>query len=344
MTVGVKKLIKRSLLVLIPYLLIGIVYIYMDPFQVVFKYKEYYNTNGPFDNIDYVATEIYERNFGESKYDSFIFGSSRSQAFKAKKWETYIKGKPFHFGVMGEGIWGINKKIHYLHQRGIRVKNAIVLLDRSCLGEIKNPSGILFIKHPHTSEEGWESFHLAFVKAFLQDFFFIKYIRYKYFGIEPPAESGVVDRRKMGYDAHYNDVYYEWHDEAIKKDSVAFFNHLSEIISCSKKDTAYDVEYINNKNYYLIEEIADMFKQDNTNVKVILGPFHDRIFFNRSDLKKLQDLFGKENVFDYTGINEFTAHVYNFYDAPHFRPRVANAIMDSIYLQNKTSSKIRVLK
>ena len=51
------------------------------------------------------------------------------------------------------------------------------------------------------------------------------------------------------------------------------------------------------------------------------------MFFNRADLTELQTIFGADRVFDFTGINHFNSHVEHFYDQPHFRPLVADSIM-----------------
>jgi len=45
----------------------------------------------------------------------------------------------------------------------------------------------------------------------------------------------------------------------------------------------------------------------------------------------LIDVFQKENVFDYSGKNEWTEPIGNFYETSHYRPFVARRIMSQVY-------------
>lgn len=50
-------------------------------------------------------------------------------------------------------------------------------------------------------------------------------------------------------------------------------------------------------------------------------------------LSTLQTLFGKEKVYDYSGINELTDPIGNFYESSHYRPHVARQIMQEVYAE-----------
>jgi hypothetical protein len=52
---------------------------------------------------------------------------------------------------------------------------------------------------------------------------------------------------------------------------------------------------------------------------------------NVNDLRYLTNLFGKENVYDFSGINEYTESIYNYYENSHYRPYVADEIMKKLY-------------
>jgi hypothetical protein len=45
----------------------------------------------------------------------------------------------------------------------------------------------------------------------------------------------------------------------------------------------------------------------------------------------LQGIFGKENVYDFSGINEFTEDYHNYYEAGHYRPLLGNKLLERIY-------------
>ena len=59
---------------------------------------------------------------------------------------------------------------------------------------------------------------------------------------------------------------------------------------------------------------------------------YDQKKLNIEDLSILNALFGKENVFDFSGINQITNNLYNYYETSHYRPHVAKKIIDEIYL------------
>lgn len=326
---GVKKLLFKLMALASPLMIFIVAYLLLDPFHVIYAVGEYYPRDGSIKNVDYIGSELYLKSANRKKYDSFIFGSSRSEAIKAKKWKEYIEGTPFHFHASGEGVWGIARKIKFLDESGAKLKNAIILLDFSCLKITTNPDGVLFIKHPVTSQTSWEKFHLTFFKAFFNDFFFIRHINYRFFdGKFYPA---LMDNRKYDHDTETNDIYYRWYDEEIARDSIGYFNRLAKKISYGKNDTTYYNECINHLNKPYLESIAAILKRHGANSKIIISPDNDRIFLNSNDILYLRNLFGDKNVYDFSGINYFTTKVYHYYDSPHFRPVVADSILKIIY-------------
>ncbi|MBP7266283.1 MAG: histidine kinase, partial [Bacteroides sp.] len=50
-----------------------------------------------------------------------------------------------------------------------------------------------------------------------------------------------------------------------------------------------------------------------------------------ADVKTLKRFFGKRNVFDFTGINEYTEDIHNYYEPGHYRPALGKRLMEKIY-------------
>jgi hypothetical protein len=67
---------------------------------------------------------------------------------------------------------------------------------------------------------------------------------------------------------------------------------------------------------------------------------YNQVSFAADDLAVIKTLFGSENVFDFSGINEMTSHVENYYEDSHYRPHVARAIMNEIY-RSPVLTKVR---
>jgi hypothetical protein len=59
----------------------------------------------------------------------------------------------------------------------------------------------------------------------------------------------------------------------------------------------------------------------------------EQMNWNPKDLNFLKNLFGS-NLYDYSGINEFTNNKLNYYESSHFRPVVGDKILNSIYNSN----------
>src|SRR5687767_13137701 len=94
MRLFLKKLFSFALIASIPLLVLLAGYIYYDPFKVLKHYDEYaYFQPGPhvIPNRDFINTAIYLNNGEKEKYNSFVFGSSRTSAFTSTSWKKHLK-------------------------------------------------------------------------------------------------------------------------------------------------------------------------------------------------------------------------------------------------------------
>ena len=83
----------------------------------------------------------------------------------------------------------------------------------------------------------------------------------------------------------------------------------------------------------MFAEMAGIFKRQHTRLKVVIAPFFDQIRINPADLQCLQDLFGKENVYDFSGPNKWNSDYHNY------RPHVATEILNLIYSDSSETSE-----
>lgn len=81
----------------------------------------------------------------------------------------------------------------------------------------------------------------------------------------------------------------------------------------------------------MLNEIKAILDKDNTSYKVLICPSYSQVAYNKEDLELTETVFGKENVFNFTGINRFTQEKSNFYDATHFKKFVGKQMLDSAY-------------
>lgn len=84
----------------------------------------------------------------------------------------------------------------------------------------------------------------------------------------------------------------------------------------------------------ILDKIASVLKAKNTNYKIVITPTYNQLLIYKEDFKILQQIFGEENVYNYSGKNELTKDKYNFMDINHFDLNVGNKIIMDIYNNN----------
>lgn len=148
--------------------------------------------------------------------------------------------------------------------------------------------------------------------------------------------KGVIETRPINYNPVTNDFYLKVYDEALEKDPQKYIKeHIEFFPARDTVNIKMSDAVISNKQLFLLNEIEKVFKKQNTNYKVVISPPYDQEYFNKEDLKKLISIFGKEHVYDFSGKNEYTRHVENFFESFHYRPKVARDIMQKIYTEER---------
>jgi len=311
-------------------LLIG--YIYYDPFKVVRKYASYSQPQIT-SSRDYISTEFFLNNYKKYGYNSFVFGSSRSNVFKAKPWLQYIgqDEKPYFCDASQETIYGIYIKLRLLEKLHVKIKNCIILLCRDVsFANDQNDKGHIFIKHPEASLESYTTFQLEFFKSYLNPKFLHAFYAFQILKQYKPYMSEYFIGRTITYDSVTNELNILGLDEAIQKDPIAYYKDESLKFYERKGETTDSVSRINPEMEFMIHEIKRILTANRTRYKIILSPLYEQIKFHDQDLKILQSNFGKE-VYDFTGKNKFTEEKINFYEKSHFRKHIADSLLAIIY-------------
>ena len=98
-----------------------------------------------------------------------------------------------------------------------------------------------------------------------------------------------------------------------------------------KRKTSISKELINKQAMRYLMKIKHVLTTNKSSFKLVVTPNYDLVQLNQKDLKKLELVFGKQNVFDYSGSNQFTNEVGNYYEHKHFKPYIANSLMKLVY-------------
>jgi hypothetical protein len=337
MTSDIKLFLKKFFIFLTPFIVVCILAFSMDPFKIWFEYDDYYKNNFVTLNRELVCFKLFKQNKDIHKYNSFIFGSSRSQAFKIKEWKKYLDEDSlgFHFDASGEGIYGIYNKLNYLEKNNLPIKNVLILLDYDTLTTTKNRQGYLFISPPELSGEASYKFYKEFIVANISPIFILGYLDYKIFSQYRDYMSALFNKSKYDNvsDNITADLFYGY-DQMIKEDNDGYYKKLVEkgIFDRNKKHKSIEKLGLDEKD--LLEKISRILKRNKSNYKIIISPVYDQISIDKERLDLIELLFDKNNVFNFSGKNKFTESIYNYYEDSHYRPHVANQIMEQIYITN----------
>lgn len=299
-------------------------------------YEKYYSDPRIVYNRDNNSTEIYLNNYQRRNYDSFIFGNSRSLAFLSSDWRKYIDSdRIFHFDASNESLFGIYKKVVFLSKQNVKIKNCLLIADFDTLKQSTNSKGHIFVKHPVVSGESPYKFQMEFFKTFLNYKFLYGYMFYKSSG-KPPAVSNIFETRDFKYDEVSNDVTFIGQDQELVRDLQGYYQKRSNIFFHRdvRKNNPYS-PVIGYKQKQMLSEIHNVFKSDNTEYTIVISPLYDQRSLNQQDIAYLKELFGANRVFNYSGVNNFTNELTNYYETSHYRPLVAQQILADIYFSKK---------
>lgn len=334
-----KNFILHLLKFLIPFLVVILIVSYVDFFKIWGFQDDYYQQNKVELNREMVCTKTYNHHRKIENFNSFIFGNSRSQAYKCGKWSTYLDkdSKAFIFDGSGEGIWGISKKAEYLDELGDTIRNALLVLDRTLLKTTKMNEGHIAIPMPVVSKSSYSKYYLTFLEASLDPKFIISYIDYSIFRKYRKYMKLFIVRDEIK--PKFNPIncdYSPGYDEVIRVDSIGYYKKL--INNGEFYDRPVEKKWkceITDLEIEQLKSIKNIFSKHNTKYTIIISPAYDQIPLEDEQLELLNKIFGKENIFNFSGKNKYTENISNHYESWHYKPIVANDIMRIIYTQLK---------
>lgn len=300
-----------------------------DPFKVIYKHNfgNYYNDQ-PYElNRDYVSTEMLLARYRQSPPDAFIFGSSRSFPYHCDSWQQQIpQASCFHYPAASENLYGIYSKIKLIDRLNLKLAHALLIMDYHAF-DVESRKDHLHILHPRETGEGWLNYQVAFIKAYFSKFFILKYIDYK---LSRQVHSYTRDifqikPEMVRIDPATNDYFFEAEERQLAADEAAFYQNRSSLFPLPKEQEAEPV--IGESQLRYLTEIKAIFDKHHSDYRIIISPLYDQVSLNRADLVRLEEIFGKEHVSNYSGKNDINLNMRNFYDPDHYRPFVAEAIM-----------------
>jgi hypothetical protein len=326
----VKKLLKKIVILCAPFIFIAICYLLTDPYKKIWSYDRYLFDYMMLSRGD-VSTRVYLKNKDKYHYNSFIFGSSRSCAHTSREWSRYLSAGdiPYSYGSFNEPLLGIYRKIALIDSLNEHIKNAIIIID---LDRTFLKSCIHFLSYDHYLISGiskYEYYTTDFITYLNSPALLFKSIDYTLFHKQRKYMVGFVGMKEKDWDPVTNDWYPDA-DETI--DTVAYYTNHKSVFYARPLQQRYEKKQIDAFQLGILTKMSSVFKKHHTKCKLIVAPLYNQMKMDSTDLKVLQTVFGKENIYDYSGINEITNNMYNYCnDSAHYKPKVGKLIFKEIY-------------
>jgi len=329
-----KKFALKLLLISLPIIfLLGLFFI-TDPFRIIYHYKDYSENMYVIPNRDFVSSEMYLRNAKVYRYNSFIFGSSRTIAYKTKSWKKHLppSASPFVFDASGESIFGIYKKIKYLDKTGAPLENCLLIFCTDCtFAKETDHTEHLGIKHPTIAGSSWINFYAVFIKDYFDNRFLKSYIQYLVTKKYSPSMKGYIEYRKTKFDQITNDEWLMDQEKELAEDPIGYYEKRKDLFYKRDSFIADFKPQISKKQRSMLNEMEAIFVKHHTNFKIVISPLYSQIKMNNSDIDILKNTFGQVHVFNFSGKNCFTTKKEHYYENSHYRPFVGDSILNIIY-------------
>jgi hypothetical protein len=329
----IRKIILKLFFLCLPFLVVIAIYIYKDPFKVIYHYHTF-ATDYITPNRDYVSTETFLINNPRYHYDSYIFGTSNSWFYRVRDWLPHIPNSTcYHFDAMNESLYGVERKIAFIHKQGAPLKNALLIVTPRLLGKVTDESGHLFCKDPRLSGKSWLQFQITNLRSFLYPGFLEAYMelmvthkRRKYM-----QKYFIINKNSYTHDSVTNEITFNYFDSLIAANETEYYKNRAWVFY--NRDTLPRTagRAIGERSERLLDSIRRYFDIMGTSYRIVIVPLYDQERLDPRDLQALYARFGKENVFDFSGVNSITETIHSYYDVEHCRPYVDSMIMDSIY-------------
>lgn len=331
-----KKFLKNLLIFLIlpVIIVISVVFVYVksDVYMDFYNYKNY-SWKYSFQQIGDLSTKKLLKS--KIKYDSFIFGSSRSVSVYACYLQKKLFGSKFyHYASWSETIGGIYEKMNLVDSLGYKLNNIYIYIDLD--NTFQGLGKPLYNEHFLITKENRIDYLYGHFKSFLNsnDKFKIIFNSKMDYVSYPNWNSDLVtnDPRHICSDSILNNY-------GVKISDKSFTDRIDTL---RKKGILPERKYsgkskekqISNFEENILVKIKELLVKHKSRYFIVITPLYNQVKFDNSDLEILKGLFGN-NLYDFSGPNKYTNDIYNYTDGAHFQYYISKEIIDSIVYMNK---------
>ena len=242
-----------------------------------------------------------------------------------------------HFDASGGTVKGLYDKVRYIDKTGGQLNNALLVLDWDLLSrdprsaETMEGDYLMALPPILTDNETFVSFHFRHFNAFMNFKFLTALLGYNLFGDDSQywGQFFLVDDNKR-YIPEYNETQFVAIEKRIKEGRYYDVAH-TKVFENAQSPNIFSPEVLDDEKITYLNEIKKIFEKHHTSYKIIISPLYDQMKLKRATYMTLCDIFGKQNVYDFSGVNKWNRDYHNYYETSHYRPKVAAEILEIIY-------------
>jgi hypothetical protein len=251
-------------------------------------------------------------------------------------WKKHLNenARCFHYDASGESLWAINKKIEYIDKQGNKIENILLILDfPTLIQDVGRENHLSIISPALVNNSNLLEFHRTFFLAFLTPKFLYAYLDFKISGrIKPYMKKGaILDDNPRNHDILTNELRFDFYEKMIVKGDYYTPKRMKPFYHRDTLKQIVSPECILENQKSILSNINAIVNKQNTNIKVIISPLYDQKKINPKDLMYLKNIFGENNVHDFSGISKITNNYKNYYENSHYRTNVTKDILKTVY-------------
>lgn len=330
-----KGFLLRIILFCIPLYVVIAGYFILDPFKVIYSYQDFYSDPFVQPNRDHVSTELFLSNRKEFKYNSFIFGSSRTLAYNPYTWWQYLpKGSsPFVFDASNERVAGMYHKLKLIDSAGTPLSNVILLICPDVtFGSEHFLKKYLVTGHPAEYHTSRFLYHLEFFKTYICEGYFLRYLDAQLFHTFRSYMTGYLLPIHYYFNPIRNILYPLEAEKLIDQDPEGYYDSRPWFFNRNPELAGKELPIrIGDLHRYYLSEISTILKKHNTDYRIIISPLYSRQRMNEQDLASLKSIFDPRRVYDFSGVNHFSNSRNYYFENSHYRKSAGDEIIKLVY-------------
>ena len=252
-------------------------------------------------------------------------------AFLTSDWEKYLNGgKAIRLYGTAQRLAAVHRKVMALDKEEKHIANVLLVVDATLLREYQLSTGYMHLLPPEICGMNKFKFQSQFAQQFFNPKFMIPYMDYRIYHHYRPYMMGIVNPDKNTRNTITNDLWNPREKEIAELGDFYWEKYKKGFRPRSGQDQTYP-PVLMKPQIKLLSEIAKVFQTHHTNCKIIINPEYKQIRMNPADVQQLKEIFGAENVYDFSGINQYTNDIRNYYEGSHYRPCLGRQLLDSVY-------------